>query len=219
MMQITYLGHSCFLFESDAGVKLITDPYTRVGYELPCGLTADVVLTSHGHFDHNYVQAIGGTPVVVDKAGKYSVCGIEIEGFNTWHDNAKGALRGNNVIFTFTIDGITFCHFGDFGELDNNEILAKIASADVWLIPVGGKYTIDAAQAVAYMENASPKLVIPMHYLPSDGALDIAPIESFLEKVELKRIIDCKNGIYHLDKAVLEENTDKIIFMERCNHA
>ena len=52
-MKITYLGHSCFSFESESGVKLITDPYTRVGYELPQGLTADVVLTSHGHFDHN----------------------------------------------------------------------------------------------------------------------------------------------------------------------
>ena len=79
-MQITYLGHSCFLFENEAGVKLITDPYTRVGYELPKGLTANVVLSSHNHFDHNHIEAICGTPLVIDSAGEYTVCGIEIEG-------------------------------------------------------------------------------------------------------------------------------------------
>ena len=217
-MKITYLGHSCFLFESDAGVKLITDPYTGVGYELPKGLEADIVLTSHGHFDHNYVQAIGGTPAVLDKAGKYSVCGIDVEGLNSWHDNENGALRGNNVIFTFTIDGIIFCHFGDFGEADN-EVLLRGISADVWLIPVGGRYTIDSMQALAYMKKFSPQMVIPMHYLPSDGVLDIAPIDCFLGKVAPERVIHFQNGIYFLDKAVLEGNSDKIIFMERCNYA
>ena len=214
-MKITYLGHSCFSFESESGVKLITDPYTRVGYELPKGLTADVVLTSHGHFDHNYTQAIGGQPVVVNQAGNYCVCGVEIAGFNTWHDPKQGALRGNNVIFKFTVDGITFCHFGDLGEGYTAEIAKNLAGADVWLIPVGGTYTIDSAQAVEYMEKCAPSLVIPMHYLPQDGALDIAPIEDFLGKVAKDRVISCKEGVFTLEKSFLQGLTGKIIYMER----
>lgn len=214
-MKIFYLGHSCFLFETDKGVRLITDPYTRVGYELPKGLTANVVLTSHGHFDHNYTQAIQGDFVLLDKAGSYNVNGVKIEGFDSWHDPKQGALRGSNVIFNFTIDGITFCHFGDLGEGYSEEIAQKISDADVWLIPMGGTYTIDTAEALQYMEKLAPKLVIPMHYRPSDGALDIAPIEDFLTKIDEKRIISCKNGEFTLDKTVLNREMGKIIYMER----
>ena len=214
-MQITYLGHSCFLFENEAGAKLITDPYTRVGYELPKGLTANVVLSSHNHFDHNHIEAICGTPLVIDSAGEYTVCGIEIEGFDSWHDPEQGALRGKNVIFYFTIDGIRFCHFGDLGEEYSEEVAAKLADADVWLIPVGGKYTIDAVQALEYMEKLGPKLVIPMHYRPQDGALDIASIESFLSKIPSDCVISCKEGILPLDKVALQQLTGKIIYMER----
>ena len=34
-MKITYLGHACFQITSANGTTIITDPYTRVGYELP----------------------------------------------------------------------------------------------------------------------------------------------------------------------------------------
>jgi L-ascorbate metabolism protein UlaG (beta-lactamase superfamily) len=214
-MQITYLGHSCFLFENRSGVKLITDPYTRVGYELPKGLTADEVLTSHGHFDHNYLDGIEGKPILLDSAGKYNVCGVEVEGFDSWHDPKKGSLRGKNVIFHFTMDGLRFCHFGDLGEEYSKELAEKLAGADVWLIPVGGTYTIDAAQALQYIEKLSPKLVIPMHYLPQDGALDIAPIEDFLDKVSQNLIIPCQNGVFTLDESSLQALTGKIIYMER----
>ena len=214
-MQITYLGHSCFLFEGETGVKLITDPYTRGGYEVPNGLTADIVLTSHGHFDHNYIQAIEGSPIVLDKAENYTVCGVGVTGLYTWHDPKQGTLRGSNIIFNFNIDGIQFCHFGDLGEGYNEAIASKLAEADVWLIPVGGKYTIDAAQAWEYIDKLSPKVVIPMHYLPKDGALDIAPIENFLSKALADKVIACENGIFSLSKEDLEGLTGKIIYMER----
>ena len=214
-MKITYLGHSCFLFESSTGKKLLVDPYTRVGYELPNGLTADVVLTSHGHFDHNYTQAVEEEYLLCNKAGKYNANGIEVEGFNTWHDPKQGALRGNNVIFHFNIDGVHICHFGDLGEAYNEDVARKLAGADVWLIPVGGTYTIDAAQAFEYIEKLSPKLVIPMHYLPTDGMLDIAPIEDFFSSVPADRIIPCTEGEFTLNKTDLQSLIGKIIYMER----
>ena len=214
-MKITYLGHSCFLFENDAGAKLIIDPYTRVGYELPKGLTADMVLSSHGHFDHSYTQAIEGEYILLNEAGEYNICGIEVKGVNTWHDPKQGALRGNNIMFHFTMDGIRFCHFGDLGEEYNKDVAKKLAGADVWLIPVGGTYTIDAAQALEYMERLSPKVVIPMHYLPTNGALDIAPISSFLSKVSAGAVIPCMDGTFVINKADLQSLTGKIIYMER----
>lgn len=45
-MKIEYLGHSCFRLQNERGIRIITDPYTRVGYELPDGLEAELVTTS-----------------------------------------------------------------------------------------------------------------------------------------------------------------------------
>ena len=215
-MKITYLGHSCFCFEAKDGTKLITDPYTRVGYELPNGLTADIVLVSHGHFDHAYLNAVGGNPTVVSEAGNYTVNGIEIKGVDTWHDPKQGALRGKNVVFQFTIDGITVCHFGDLGEGYCDKTANAVLGADVWLIPVGGTYTIDAAQAKEYADKLSPKIIIPMHYRPTDGALDIAPIGAFLTKIPTENVLTCPNGVYALDESEIDGLTGKIIYMERC---
>lgn len=214
-MKITYLGHSCFCFESKDGVKLITDPYTRIGYELPQGLIADIVLLSHRHFDHAYLEAIGGNPTVVSSAGDYTVKGIAVKGTDTWHDQKQGALRGKNVVFQFNIDGITFCHFGDLGETYCDKTAQAVSGADVWLIPVGGTYTIDAMQAKEYTDKLCPKVLIPMHYRPADGTLDIAEIGDFLSQADGTHILACPNGEYNLTADDLYGLSGKIIYMER----
>ena len=214
-MKIKYLGHSCFCLEDERGVKLITDPFTRVGYELPRGLQADIVTVSHGHFDHNYTQAVGGNPAIVNQEGACEICGIKIEGNPTWHDPKQGALRGANLIFKFEMDGMSVCHFGDLGESYSEKIEKILEGADIWLIPVGGTYTIDANQAKEYMEKIAPKAVIPMHYRPQDGALDIAPMEAFLQLVDKNAVLFYPNGECSITKEQLGGENTKIIYMER----
>ena len=214
-MKIKYLGHSCFYLENERGIKLITDPFTRVGYELPSGLLADIVTVSHGHFDHNYTQAVGGSPVVVDRAGEYEIDGVKIVGKSTWHDPKQGALRGANLIFKIETDGLTVCHFGDLGESYSEKIAEILKGADIWLIPVGGTYTVDARQAWEYVEKLAPKAVIPMHYRPQDGALDIEPVHAFLELVDKNSVLSYPNGEISLAKEDLKDGERKIIYMER----
>lgn len=212
-MKIKYLGHSCFYFESESGVSLLTDPFTKVGYELPSGLRADIVLTSHGHFDHNYVEAVS-TDCIVRETGEKDRFGINIKGIDSFHDPLNGSLRGNNVIFKFVINGITFCHLGDLGEPCSAELLAKIGKVDVLLIPVGGTYTIDAAQAHEYVQKIVPKRVIPMHYKPLDGALDITSEAEFLSFFDERQIQRVANGECELSLDNLTEET-LILYMER----
>ncbi len=212
-MKITYLGHACFLIETQAGVTILTDPYTKVGYELPKGLMADVVLISHGHFDHNYVEAVEGEPLVIDKAGVYETHGVKIIGEDSWHDPMRGALRGANVMFYIEADGISLCHFGDLGE-DLSQISPKsVLNADIWLIPIGGTYTIDSTQAWQYIEAYQPKFVIPMHYRPLDGALDITDASGFLQKAE--NVLTCKNGQWQIAKTTYGTQKTTVIYMER----
>lgn len=208
-MKVRYLGHACLEFTSNEGVKVITDPYTKVGYELPKGLTADIVTVSHSHFDHNNTQAVKAS-AVINEIGSFSVCGIEIYGISSFHDPKQGALRGNNVIYKIKMDGLTLCHMGDIGEECSQALVEKIGEVDVLCVPVGGTYTVDALGAKKYIDCIKPKAVIPMHYKPEDGALDIAGAEAFIRLYPQKEVTHVQNGVEEINS-----QTRGIIYMER----
>lgn len=208
-MKIRYFGHSCFEFTTESGAKVITDPYTNVGYELPAGLTSDVLTISHSHFDHNYAQAIDCEMVFAD-AGQKVFQGMEFFGIDSYHDPKKGALRGKNIIFKIKMDGITVCHMGDIGEACAKDMVKKIGEIDVLLIPVGGTYTVDALGAKKYADDLKPKVIIPMHYKPDDGVLDIDGIETFLNLYPAQQVKCVEDGV-----AELNQKTSGIIYMKR----
>ncbi len=208
-MKIRYLGHSCFEITSGNGTKIITDPYDGVGYSMPKGLTADIVTVSHGHFDHNYIEGVSARFVLTETSA-FSNENIEIVGVSSYHDSKEGKLRGENIIYKLTVDGITLCHMGDIGEECSMDLVKKIGKVDVLLIPVGGTYTIDGAGAEKYIRALSPKMVIPMHYKPLDGNLDIVGIQEFLRLFEKERIISIPDGIVEIN-----EQTTGILYMER----
>lgn len=212
-MKIEYLGHSCFLFTAENGKKVLTDPYTKVGYELPSGISADIILVSHGHFDHSATDKVQGGEIIA-LPGKFCVQGIEIVGMETWHDPQKGRLRGKNTVYTFTMDGITVCHLGDLGEEYSEKTVEKIGKTDILLVPVGGTYTIDGMQAKLYAEKIAPKMIIPMHYRPTDGALDITDAQPFLRLYQVEEITCIASGMYEIDKNGLQ-NSPKILYIER----
>lgn len=210
-MKIEYLGHSCFRIVSEKGTTVVTDPYTKVGYELSADLQADVVTISHGHFDHNYTKGVQSKKIW-DKAQAYVYNDVSAKAFVCNHDERGGALRGKNIVFIIFVDGVSVCHLGDLGESCSKEILDKIGHPDVLLIPIGGTYTIDAKEAFAYVEAIQPKIAVPMHYRPQDGVLDITSAENFLQMY--------KNVIYaEKDKATdvmaFASNQTQIVFMER----
>ncbi len=208
-MKIRYFGHSCFEIVTQKGVRILTDPYQGVGYALPCGLQADIVTVSHGHFDHSYTQGVAANRIVT-ALGKQASLGVDVEGIDSAHDEKGGALRGRNTIYKIQADGLTLCHMGDIGESCSVELLAKIGKVDILFLPVGGNYTVDAQGARAYIEGIRPKAVIPMHYKPADGSLDIAGIQPFLRLFP---------QAIHLPKGELDadENTNGIYYMERVN--
>ena len=215
-MKIRYLGHSCFQLINEAGTVLITDPYQGVGYEMPKKISADIVTVSHDHFDHNYVGGVGGAPEWFQGEGVGECKYIKLTGIKTWHDPLEGKLRGKNTVYKIETDDIVFCHLGDIGEVCTEEIVRKIDKVDVLFLPIGGTYTIDAEQAKDYVDMLAPKIVIPMHYRPSDGKLDIDGADKFLlqySEEDILRVI----GEVSFTKESIKNPKQKIIFMERKN--
>ena len=182
-MKIKFLGHATFLIASDAGLKIITDPYATEPGFLDYGEineSADIVTVSHSHHDHNNVAAVKGSPEVVSRAGRSEVKGIVVRGVASAHDDSGGKQRGGNIIFCFEVDGIAVCHLGDLGHRLDDKQLEEIGRVDVLLVPVGGLYTIDAQVATEVCDQLQPGVVIPMHYKTAKGLPAISGVEGFL---------------------------------------
>ncbi|MBI4812588.1 MBL fold metallo-hydrolase [Candidatus Falkowbacteria bacterium] len=189
-MYITYFGHSCFKLQDKIGpegVTVITDPFNKeVGFPVPHS-EADIVTVSHGHYDHNNVSAVRGTPFIADTAGEYDIKGVSIEGIDSYHDDKEGKERGKNIIFRIIMDDVSMVHLGDLGQsaLDTKQ-LEKLERTDVLFIPVGGKYTLDAKRAVEIISQIEPRIVIPMHYRTGASKMDIDGVDKFIKELGVK---------------------------------
>ncbi len=97
-MKIKWFGQSCFTLTSSTGTRVLMDPFKNfLGYRMP-PVAAEVVTTSHDHFDHNHIQAVQGNFCHIDQPGSYQIQDIAIHGTPAWHDAFQGATRGRNII-------------------------------------------------------------------------------------------------------------------------
>ncbi|MBU0595268.1 MBL fold metallo-hydrolase [Candidatus Bipolaricaulota bacterium] len=185
-MKITWIGHACFLIEAQEA-RILTDPF---GEDVPYGfpkVSADIVTVSHGHFDHNAVDRVLGERAIVEATGEFDVHGVTIRGIPSLH-RPEGV---DNILYVCSLEGMQIAHLGDLGtELDATQ-LAALKDVDVLLCPVGGNYTINAAQAAAICGQL-PKLrvVTPMHF-KTDRISDwpIETVEPFAEMMDNVRRI------------------------------
>ena len=89
-LTITYHGHALFVIEASNGIKIGTDPYDeQIKDELP-DVSADIVSSSHDHFDHANISLFKGNPKVVDKPGETTVGEIKLTGIPSFHDEKEG---------------------------------------------------------------------------------------------------------------------------------
>ncbi|OIO06954.1 hypothetical protein AUJ35_03020 [Candidatus Falkowbacteria bacterium CG1_02_41_21] len=201
-MIITWQGQSCFKIQDKVGsegITLVTDPFDKsLGLKVP-NFEADIVTVSHDHYDHNNVAAFRGTPKVIKSAGEYDIKGVMIEGVLSYHDASQGKERGNNIIYRIEMDDITICHLGDLGHVLDNKQLKRLEGIDILLVPVGGKYTLDAKLAVEVISQIEPRIVIPMHYKTKDMKIDIDGVDKFIKELGIEATYEEKLKINKKD--------------------
>lgn len=188
-MYITWLGHSSFRLQDKIGadgVSLVTDPFDPAFVGLKwSSLEADIVTLSHQHQDHNYLKGIKSSPFIIDSAGEFEHKGIYVEGVDSWHDQAEGKERGSNVIYRIEIDNLTVTHLGDLGAVLDAKQIEHLEGTDILLVPVGGKYTLDARLAVEVINQIEPRIIIPMHYAMAGMKIELAPLDKFIKELGL----------------------------------
>jgi L-ascorbate metabolism protein UlaG (beta-lactamase superfamily) len=190
---IRWHGQSFFEIQSSKGTRIVTDPHAIEGYGR-IGVEADLVTISHFHNDHTQIGVVENQ----DKAQKLiglkgdgkkvdwnpideKVKDIHVRTVGVYHDPRKGMERGKNSVFIFEMDGLHIVHLGDLGHLLSDDEIKAIGPVDVLMIPVGGIYTINGAEAKKVVEQLKPRrYILPMHY--GTKVFDyVLPVDEFLE--------------------------------------
>ncbi len=166
-MHVEWYGQSAFRLEAE-GATVFIDPFGDMSaaaargmqFDYPAieGVSADLLLVTHEHFDHNGVEAIDGSPKVLrSTAGTLESPIGEVVAVASEHDQAAGTQRGPNTIFVFELGGVRVCHFGDFGQAELRDAQERaIGRVDLLFLPVGGGPTIGAEGAATIAERLSP---------------------------------------------------------------
>jgi L-ascorbate metabolism protein UlaG (beta-lactamase superfamily) len=185
-MKVTFLGHACFLFE-EAGTSILTDPYLSGNPQAsarPGEVNPSYILVSHAHGDHlgdavDISKRTGAT--IVSTAEVARACqekgakthGMHIGGkkqFDFGYVRITPAFHGSGVAgghacgFIFRLGEKTAYFAGDTGVFGDMELLSRLESIDLALLPIGDNYTMGPDDAVVAASLLKPKVAVPMHY-------------------------------------------------------
>ena len=215
-LTVDRLGHASVRIETGDERVLYVDPWSEVLEGAPHD--GDVVFVTHDDFDHydpDAVERVAGAAATVvafegvdtsdlpdDLASRSAAAGeeltiedIDVQAVPAYNDpdgehvDGEGNpfhAEGEGVGFLLAIDHTTVYVVGDTDFLEEHEEL----TADVFIPPIGGHYTMDRHEAAAFAEHVRPDLVLPVHYdtfeaIETDAAAFKADVEEMGATVRL----------------------------------
>ena len=171
MSKLLFQGHGSYRITTNEGVVIYVDPFIGEGYEL----TADIILVTHEHHDHNNVTLPNkkdSTIIIrqdtLKKGNIYSktnVLGVEIEAVEAYNKNHDKSCC---VGFILRFDGITLYASGDTSLTHDMQNKLPEYNIDYALLPIDGIYNMNAKEAAICANYINAKHTIPIHMKPME---------------------------------------------------
>jgi L-ascorbate metabolism protein UlaG (beta-lactamase superfamily) len=152
----------------------------------------DVIAVTHGHGDHvgdtvelakrfspeivAQVELKGwlgaqGAPVGdmpgPNKGGSVEAAGVRFTMTNAFHSSSSddGAYTGESCGIVVTLeDGKKLYFAGDTCVFSDMQLIGRIYSPDVAILPIGGHFTMDPKEAAVALELLGTRRCVPCHY-------------------------------------------------------
>ena len=163
-LEITFIGHACFVLDFD-NHRLLTDPYSpAIGYA-PVDQSVDVAALSHENLKyHSCLDDVRAQTVVrglehlgeTVENGPFKMSFVEV--FETLPDD------GPNAMALIEVADLRVLHMGDCGHLPTKTQIEACGRVDVLLALAGAGPTIDLPDLMQFIAAIAPKIVIPMHF-------------------------------------------------------
>lgn len=176
-MNITFIGLSCFLVESENGDAVLFDPFHDqpdfyLGLKFPRDIQADIVLVSHPDEDHSYLRhhlLKQRRPSVEED---YSPDVDVLPNLNLRGHLVREWNGDINIAFACTIDGIRILHLADNSHVLSKRQQDEIGHVDILFVSPP-KYP--NKRHIENIRTLRPKVVIPSHFIPvKDKRYDIS---------------------------------------------
>jgi L-ascorbate metabolism protein UlaG (beta-lactamase superfamily) len=191
---LTWLGHSAFRIESPGGKRIYIDPFLNGNPKCPENEQqperVDMIAVTHAHGDHVgdtvELAAKHSCPVVApvelsgwfskqgvaethdpNKGGTVAVDGVKFTMVNAFHSSSTndGVYGGEPCGIVVEVeDGSKVYFAGDTCVFGDMQLIGRLYSPDVAVLPIGGHYTMDPKEAAVALELLGTKRCVPCHF-------------------------------------------------------
>ena len=196
-IKLTWLGHATFRIQTPEGKTLYVDPWIAGNPMCPDKekevKNADVLVCTHGHFDHiadavdvakkhnptvvgiyelcSWMEKKGVKNIApMNKGGTQTVADVKITMVHAVH--SCGIQDGDQIVYGGEACGyvlefsnrVKLYHAGDTNVFSDMAIIRDLYAPKIAMLPIGDHFTMSPREAAYACKLLKPETVIPMHF-------------------------------------------------------